>query len=180
MLVYVALTLSMFFHNLNFCWRWGFVGGLGWSCGPGGRLGVCAASVAGGGGGGCRREASLGPPVAQYWPFRGGGSGVVSVGCFGVGVSVMFRFVFVSYTFGSVWIVGRLLGYSCPLGWQFVLIVFCLFVVFVCFPLWFWGRGLPFGCSSSCSLLFYYFQVVFFSELPVRRKAFLLAIRSKH
>ena len=28
---------------------------------------------------------------------------MVSVGCFGVGVSVMFRFVFVRYTFSSVW-----------------------------------------------------------------------------
>ena len=33
----------------------------------------------------------------------------------------------------------RLLGGGCPLGWRFVLVVFCLFVVFVCFPLWFLG-----------------------------------------
>ena len=56
---------------------------------------------------------------------------------------------------------GHLLGNSCPLGWQFVLLVFCLFVIFIYFPLWFWGRGLPFDCSSSCSLLFYYFYLYF-------------------
>ena len=27
---------------------------------------------------------------------------------------------------------GHFLGNSCPLGWRFVLVVFCLFVVFVC------------------------------------------------
>ena len=42
------------------------------------------------------------PSVVHCWPFRGGGSGVVSVGCFGVGVSVVFRVVFVHCTFGSV------------------------------------------------------------------------------
>ena len=81
---------------------------------------------------------------------------MVSVSCFGVRVSVVFRFMFVHYTFGSVWVwvADRLLGGGCPLDWWFVLIVFCLFVVFVCFPFWFWGQGLPFG---FCSLLFYYF-----------------------
>ena len=34
----------------------------------------------------------------------GGGSDVVSVSCFGVRVSVMFRFMFVHYTFSSVWV----------------------------------------------------------------------------
>ena len=33
-----------------------------------------------------------------------GGSDVVSVSCFGVRVSVMFHFVFVHYTFSSVWV----------------------------------------------------------------------------
>ena len=32
------------------------------------------------------------------------GSGVVSVSCFGVRVSVMFHFMFVHYTFSSVWV----------------------------------------------------------------------------
>ena len=32
---------------------------------------------------------------------------------------------------------GHLLGNSCPLGLQFVLIVFCLFVIFIYFPFWF-------------------------------------------
>ena len=49
------------------------------------------------------------------------------------------------------------MGHSCPLGEQFVLIVFCLFVIFIYFPFWFEERDLPFDCSSSCSLLFYYF-----------------------
>ena len=37
---------------------------------------------------------------------------------------------------------------------QFVLIVFCLFVIFIYIPFWFEDRDLPFDCSSSCSLLF--------------------------
>ena len=36
--------------------------------------------------------------------FQGGGSDVVSVSCFGVKVSVMFHFMFVYYTFSSVWV----------------------------------------------------------------------------
>ena len=38
-------------------------------------------------------------PVIHYWPFKGGGSGVVSVACFGVRVSVMFHIMFVHNTF---------------------------------------------------------------------------------
>ena len=38
-----------------------------------------------------------------YVQFQGGGSDVVSVRCFGVRVSVMFHFMFVHYTFSSVW-----------------------------------------------------------------------------
>ena len=37
-------------------------------------------------------------------PFQGGASDVVSVSCFGVRVSVMFHFMFVHYTFSSVWV----------------------------------------------------------------------------
>ena len=37
-------------------------------------------------------------------PFQGGGSDEVSVSCFGVRVSVMFHFMFVHYTFSSVWV----------------------------------------------------------------------------
>ena len=33
-----------------------------------------------------------------------GGSDVVSISCFGVRVSVMFHFMFVHYTFSSVWV----------------------------------------------------------------------------
>ena len=35
---------------------------------------------------------------------QGGGSGVVSVSSFGVRVSVMSHFMFVHYTFSSVWV----------------------------------------------------------------------------
>ena len=51
---------------------------------------------------------------------------------------------------------GHLLGNSCPLGWPFVLIVFCIFVIFTYFPFWFKERDLVFDCTSSSSLLFYY------------------------
>ena len=63
---------------------------------------------------------------------------MASVSCFGVRVSVMFHFMFVHYTFSSVWVAEwPLLGNSCPLGKQFVLILFCLFVIFIYFQLWF-------------------------------------------
>ena len=53
---------------------------------------------------------------------------------------------------------GHLLGNSCPLGEQFFLIVFCLFVIIIYFPFWFSERNWPFDCISSCSLLFYYLK----------------------
>ena len=56
---------------------------------------------------------------------------MVSVSCFGVRVLVMFHFMFVHYTLSSVGLLcGHLLVNSCPLGYLFVLIVFCLFVIF--------------------------------------------------
>ena len=83
---------------------------------------------------------------------------MVSVGCFGVRVSVMFHLVFVIILLGRFGLLsGHLLGNSCPLGRPYVLIVFCLFVIFIYFLFWLLGRDLVFGCSSSCSLLFYYF-----------------------
>ena len=52
-----------------------------------------------------------------YSVFQGGGSDKVSVRCFGVSVSVMFHFMFVHYTFCSVWVAKwPPLGNSCPLG----------------------------------------------------------------
>ena len=39
-----------------------------------------------------------------HLPFQGGGSVVVSVSCFGVRVLVMPHFIFVRYTFSSVWV----------------------------------------------------------------------------
>ena len=42
---------------------------------------------------------------------------MVSVSCFGVRASVMFHFMFVHYTFSSVWVAEWLpLGNSCALG----------------------------------------------------------------
>ena len=62
---------------------------------------------------------------------------MVSVACFGVRVSVMFHLMFILYTFSSDGLLsGHLLGNSCPLGWPFVLIVYCLFVIFINFPFW--------------------------------------------
>ena len=56
---------------------------------------------------------------------------MVYVACFGVRVSVMFHLRFVHYSFSLVWVAKwPPLGNSCPLGWPFVLIVFCLFVIF--------------------------------------------------
>ena len=63
------------------------------------------------------------------------GSDVVSVACFGVRVSVMFTlclFIILLVQFGLL--NGHLLKNSCPLGWQFVLNIFCLFVIFIYFP----------------------------------------------
>ena len=56
------------------------------------------------GGLGCTRKISLSPLVIHYKQFQGGGSDVVSVSCFGVRVSVIFHFMFVHYTFSSVWV----------------------------------------------------------------------------
>ena len=78
---------------------------------------------------------------------------------FGVIVSVMFHLMFVHFTFSSVDLLSdHLLGNSCPLGWPFVLIVFCLFVIFGYFPFWFWERDLPSDCFNICSLLSHYFH----------------------
>ena len=50
---------------------------------------------------------------------------------FGVRISVMFHLMFVHNTFNSVWVVGHLLGNSCPLGLQSVLIVLFLYVIYI-------------------------------------------------
>ena len=49
------------------------------------------------------------------------------------------------------------MGNSCPLGWPYVLTVYCLFVLFIHFSFSFSERDLAFDCLSSCSLLFNYF-----------------------
>ena len=62
---------------------------------------------------------------------------MVSVACFGVRVSVMFRFMFVLYTLVRFGLLsGHLLGNICQLGWPYVLFVFCLFVIFIYFAFW--------------------------------------------
>ena len=76
-----------------------------------------------------------------------------SVSCFGVRASVMFPlclFVILLVQFGLL--SDHLLGNSCPLGKQFVLIVLCLFVMLIYFPFLFSERDLAFDCSSSCLL----------------------------
>ena len=63
---------------------------------------------------------------------------MVSFSYFGVRVSVMFHFtlfIILLVQFGLL--SGHLLGNSCPLGKQFVLTVFFLFVIFIYFPFWF-------------------------------------------
>ena len=53
-------------------------------------------------------------------------------------VSVMFNLMFVYYTFSWFGLLGgHLLGNNYPLGWAYVLIVFCLFVFFIHFKIWF-------------------------------------------
>ena len=60
---------------------------------------------------------------------------MVFVSCFGVRVSVMSHFMFSIIPLVQFGLLsGHLLGNSCPLGLQFVLIVFCLFVIFIYFP----------------------------------------------
>ena len=54
---------------------------------------------------------------------------MASVACVGVRISVMFHLMFVHNTFSSVWVVGHLLGNSCSLGLQYVLIVLFLYVI---------------------------------------------------
>ena len=58
----------------------------------------------------------------------------LSVACYGVRVSVMFHLMFVHYTFSSVWVAEwHPLENSYPIGWPYVLIVFCLFVISIYF-----------------------------------------------
>ena len=54
----------------------------------------------------------------------------------------MFHLIFVHYTFSSLFglLSDHHLDNSCPLGWLFVLIVFCLFVMLVIFHLGFESR----------------------------------------
>ena len=75
---------------------------------------------------------------------------MVYVSCFGVRFSVMFHFMFVHYTFSSVLVA----------EWPFVLIVFCLFVIFIYFP---------FGFESGICLLVVLVPVHCFSAIILTR-----------
>ena len=92
---------------------------------------------------------------------------MVSVACFGVKISVMFHLMFVHNTFSSVLVVGHLLGNSCPLGLQSVLIVLFIYVIYIYFLTWFLELDLAFDSSSSCSMLFYYFFKIISSTSSV-------------
>ena len=90
--------------------------------------------------------------------FQGGGSDLVSVACFGFRVSMMFQLIFVHYT-GLL--SGHFFGNSCPLGWPYVLIVFCLFEIKFIFHfgfksgIWLLIAPVPVHCFS---ITFRYFQ----------------------
>ena len=71
------------------------------------------------------------PPVINYWPFQCGGSDVVLCCLFLVSefrrCFTLSIFIILLVRFGLL--SDHLLGNSCPLGWSFVLIIFCLFVI---------------------------------------------------
>ena len=94
---------------------------------------------------------------------------MVSVACFGVRISVMFHLMFVHNTFSTVWVVGHLLGNSCPLCLQSFLIVLFLYVIYLYFPFWFLELDLAFDSYSSCSMLFYYFFKIM-SSIEISKK----------
>ena len=81
---------------------------------------------------------------------------MVSVSCFGVRVSVMFHLIclFIKLLVQFVLLSCHRLGNSCPLGKLFVLIVFCLFVIFIYFRFGFesgiclWIAQVPVHCFS--------------------------------
>ena len=62
---------------------------------------------------------------------------MVSVACFRVRVSAMFHLMFVHNILRFGMLSSHRLGNSCPLGWSYVLIVFCLILFFIHFPFWF-------------------------------------------
>ena len=85
---------------------------------------------------------------------------MVSDSCFGVRVSVMFHFMFVHYTFSSVLVAewppfGEKLPARLAICSHCILSI-CNIYLFPALVL----RGLPFDCSISCSLLFYYFCTI--------------------
>ena len=75
----------------------------------------------------------LSPPVIHYWPFQGGGSDVVLCCLFLVSefrwCFTLCLFILLLVRFGLL--SDHLLGNSCPLGWPFVFVVSCLFVILV-------------------------------------------------
>ena len=97
---------------------------------------------------------------------------MVSVSCFGVRVSVMFHFMFVHYTFSSVWVVEWppfffFFFFFLATVWEIAArsVSNCSYCILpICnvylFPVLFLEQDLPFDFSNSCSLLFYYFWYI--------------------
>ena len=84
---------------------------------------------------------------------------MVSVSCFGVRCSVMSHFMFVHYTFSSVWVAewppfGKQLPARLAICSHCILSICNIYL----FPALVLRADLPFDCTSSCSLLFSYFQ----------------------
>ena len=80
---------------------------------------------------------------------------------FGVRVSMMFHFMFVHYTFSSVW-VAEWPPFGKYLPARLAICIHCIHCVLsICninlFPVLVLRAGFGFDCSSSCSLVFYYF-----------------------
>ena len=87
---------------------------------------------------------------------------MVSVSCFRVRVSVISHFMFVHYTFSSIW-AAEWPPFGKELPARLAICSHCIlsFCNINLFPVGFFlERDLPFDCSGSCSLLFYYFCFV--------------------
>ena len=79
---------------------------------------------------------------------------MVSVSCFGVRFLVMFHFMFVHYTFSSVWVAEwppfEIAAHSVSICSHCILSICNIYL----FPALVLRAGFAFDCTSSCSLLF--------------------------
>ena len=84
---------------------------------------------------------------------------MVSVSCFGVSVSVKFHFMFVHYTFSSVW-VAEWPHFLKKLPSRLAICFHCILSIcnIYLFSVLVLRAGFAFYCPNSCSLLFYYFN----------------------